>query len=117
RLPDFADGTKDHIPSDQTHSESPPLRQLERLRQSQVETEEFVIMTAHDLRSPLLTLSGCIELLSDERDDGAPARAELCRFMREELRRMREMIDTLLYYGRNALAHPNRQMCPLTALL
>jgi signal transduction histidine kinase len=58
---------------------------------------EFVAMLAHDIRSPLQTVSGCAELLAEElkKSDLTDA-GDLVRRMRESLSHTTDMINNLL---------------------
>ena len=66
-------------------------RVLERQR------AEFVAMLAHDIRSPLQTVSGCAELLAEELKRADLSDAEdMVRRMRESLSHTTDMINNLL---------------------
>ena len=70
-------------------------RKMERVLEQQ--RAEFISMLTHDIRSPLQTVSGCAELLSDEiREAGLTDAGDLLRRMRESLSHTTDMIANLL---------------------
>lgn len=68
-----------------------------RLRLSQLERarREFIGNASHELRTPLFSLSGFIELLTDE-DLDDPTRREFLATMREQVDRLQRLAEDLL---------------------
>ncbi len=65
------------------------------------ELEEFAYITSHDLKEPLATISGLIELLRDDYDDKLDEDAKMSmEFIDKSSKRMRSLIDALLEYSR-----------------
>ena len=57
--------------------------------------KEFIANASHELRTPIFSLGGFVELLEDEEPDPA-ARAEFVRTMREQIARLEKLTDDLL---------------------
>ena len=70
---------------------------VRELTRSNAELERFAAVVSHDLRSPLLSLTGCAELLREEhmRTLSAEAR-ELVAHIHDNAFRMAHLIKTLL---------------------
>jgi signal transduction histidine kinase len=89
------------------------LRVRERtteLSKSNAELEHFAYVASHDLKSPLTTISGYLQLLKEESAAGKDP--EATKFIATALnnsRRMQEMIDSLL-----ARSRMSREEVPLT---
>ncbi|WP_194768653.1 YfiR/HmsC family protein [Tamlana sp. I1] len=65
------------------------------------ELEEFAYLTSHDLKEPLTTISGLIDLLQDEYKDKLDEDALMSMaFISKSSNRMRNLIDSLLEYSR-----------------
>jgi two-component system, OmpR family, sensor kinase len=60
---------------------------------------QFVANASHELRTPIFSLGGFVELLEDEDPDPA-ARAEFVRTMREQIERLRKLTTDLLDLSR-----------------
>jgi signal transduction histidine kinase len=91
------------------------LAAAERL---QVELQQFVTMVAHDLRSPLLTLEGCLTLLkADLQRPALPMHADLVQFMYDGISRMRGLTGSLVQHGRGTLAELEVVHCEVKTLL
>ena len=67
-------------------------KRLERLDSAR---KEFIANASHELRTPIFSLGGFIELLEDEDPDPA-ARAEFVRTMREQVARLTKLTADLL---------------------
>jgi signal transduction histidine kinase len=67
-------------------------RRLERLDSAR---REFIANASHELRTPIFSLGGFVELLDDE-DPDPEARAEFVRTMREQVERLRKLTVDLL---------------------
>jgi light-regulated signal transduction histidine kinase (bacteriophytochrome) len=73
----------------------------EELARSNRELEEFASVVAHDLRSPLLTVSGYCQLLSEEYGDGLDANAhDYLGQIVAAAARMNRLIEDILEYSR-----------------
>lgn len=65
------------------------------------ELEEFAYITSHDLKEPLTTISGLIDLLQDDYKDQLDEDALISMsFISKSSNRMRNLIDALLNYSR-----------------
>jgi light-regulated signal transduction histidine kinase (bacteriophytochrome) len=85
---------------------------VEELARSNRDLEEFASVVAHDLRSPLLTIAGFCQLLSDEYGDRFDATAhEYLDQIVGGAKRMECLIDGILEYSRAGRpATPLRQV-------
>lgn len=71
------------------------------LARSNAELEQFASIVSHDLRSPLMSLNGFVELLHRRIAAQVPAEAvELLSHARESANRMKALINSLLEYSR-----------------
>ncbi len=62
---------------------------------------EFVANVSHELRTPLTSISGYLELLSDDLGDSLdPEHAEMMTVMRRNMVRLQTLIEDLLDLGR-----------------
>ena len=57
--------------------------------------KEFIANASHELRTPIFSLGGFVELLEDEEPDPV-ARADFVRTMREQIARLEKLTDDLL---------------------
>jgi signal transduction histidine kinase len=74
---------------------------LEQLSRSNKELEQFAYIASHDLKTPLLSISGFTHLLEKEYKDKFDKNTqEYFDFVKEEIKRMENLIDDLLTYAR-----------------
>ena len=86
---------------DQQKRTEDKLRQLEILEAKSKEMEQFAYIASHDLREPLTTLKGYLNLLSEEFAADMPQDAkDILQFSLEGANRMDELIHGLLGYSR-----------------
>lgn len=85
---------------------------LAQAEASNRDLEHFAAIAAHDLKSPLATISGYLELLVE--DAGGNLNQECLKqiqVMQKAARRMLNLIDRLLEYGR--LMKSDKSFCPI----
>ena len=92
----------DRVPVPETGDEVADLattmnRMLERLERSQKAQRQFVADASHELRSPIATLLGVVELLGP---DDEPGWQELRPLVGGEARRLSSLVDDLLLLSR-----------------
>jgi signal transduction histidine kinase len=91
------------------------LRVQERtteLSKSNTELEHFAYVASHDLRAPMTTISGYLQLLKEKSDMGRDADATtFITTALNNLRRMQEMIDSLL--TRSKMNKEDRPLAPV----
>lgn len=93
-------------------------RQLAVAERRQLDLQQIVMMVAHDLRSPLLTLEGCLTLLKTDLPESVPPmQADLVQFMYDGIARMRGLTALLVQHGRGTLAELEVKTCDAQALL
>jgi signal transduction histidine kinase len=95
-----ADGDfKTQIPVDSTDEVGQLARSFnemqKRLARLDSARKEFIANASHELRTPIFSLGGFVELLEDEEPDPAQ-RAEFVRTMREQIARLEKLTDDLL---------------------
>jgi two-component system, sensor histidine kinase and response regulator len=90
----------------------------EELARSNQELENFASVVAHDLRSPLLTISGYSQLLQEEFGARFDATAgEYCRQIISGAARMNRLIEDLLGYARVARSRQLLQQVDMESVL
>jgi signal transduction histidine kinase len=90
---------------------------LELVR-SNAELERFASVVAHDLRSPLMSLSGCAQLLEHALGDSLDTAAqESLGYIRNSISHMNRLIGSLLDYARIGKGELKLSDCDLGGLL
>lgn len=83
------------------HTEDALARHARELARSNAELEQFAAVVSHDLRSPLLAISGCAQLLKEQFiDQLGDEGAELLEMMQDGVNRMGLIIRDLLAFAR-----------------
>jgi light-regulated signal transduction histidine kinase (bacteriophytochrome) len=105
--------------SQDTSSLAARLDHLEReLARVSAEFEQFASVVSHDLRSPLLSMTGCVELLKEQYAGRLGAEAdELLGFITGSVQKLNEMMKGLLDYSRAGSRPLNLAECPLDSSL
>lgn len=91
--------------------------QIAELTRSNAELDQFASIIAHDLRSPLFSLSGCAQLLADEDERLSESGREAVRYILETVRHMNRLITKLLQRSRVGKSQLKRTNCRLEQVL
>jgi signal transduction histidine kinase len=67
---------------------------------SQAEMKQFIADAGHELRTPLTVIMGYLDVLEDGAVDAPAVRARVFATLRQESRRMRTLIERLIYLAR-----------------
>jgi PAS domain S-box-containing protein len=81
------------------HSKEQLENTLQELHHKNFELDQFVYKTSHDLRSPLTTILGLVELLKLETDESA--QAHYVQLIENRIMRLDTFIKSMLDYSRN----------------
>jgi PAS domain S-box-containing protein len=73
---------------------------LAELRKTNMELDKFVYSVSHDLRAPLLSMQGVIEITAEETTEEATG--EYMKMLQGSVRRLDILIGDILEYSRNA---------------
>lgn len=88
------------------------------LARSNKELEEVASLVAHDLRAPLVSLSGCATFLREEAGDTLSDEClEMLGYIEEGARQLGAMINSVLEYSRAGHARLEARACPMEELL
>jgi PAS domain S-box-containing protein len=97
-------------------SENLLMEKLEELKKTNAELDRFVYSTSHDLRAPLLSVLGLIELSREATDPNSETMSYL-DMMRDGIRRSDDTIKQILAYSRNSRMKPLVEPIDLRALI
>ncbi len=81
--------------------------QKETLQQANLELDKFVYRVSHDLRAPLSSMKGVIEIIKDETTDSFIE--ENLNLMKGSIKKLDEFIKELLEYSRNSRQETKKQ--------
>jgi len=91
---------------------------LAKAEASNRDLDQFAMVAAHDLNSPLATVTSLLDLLKDCIPGNAPAEtSEYISYMEQTLLRMRSLITSLLEYARLVQTKTNFQKLALNDVL
>jgi len=90
-------------------------KQNEELHKTNLELDRFVYSASHDLRSPLSTLTGLINLSKIETDNGL--KMEYLDLMKERIKSMDSFISEIIDYSRNSRLELNQEAINVKDLL
>ncbi|MBI3233935.1 MAG: HAMP domain-containing histidine kinase [Bacteroidetes bacterium] len=76
------------------------IKQNEELRKANMELDRFVYSTSHDLRAPLTSVLGLIDLFSKETSD--PSHMLYLDMITKSIRRLDKFISNIVDYSRNS---------------
>jgi len=98
--------------------EAAVAERTEELARSNTELEDFASVVAHDLRSPLLTISGYCQILQEEHADRFDeASGKYLRHIVDGVARMNRLIEDLLEYSRAGRSEEPFQPVDLESVL
>jgi PAS domain S-box-containing protein len=85
------------------------------LKKTNSELDRFVYSASHDLRAPLVSILGLVNIAMHEESD--PKKKELLGMMRKSVHKLDDFIQDIIYYSRNARLAIKREEIELTALV
>lgn len=97
-------------------SENLLMEKLDELKKTNAELDRFVYSTSHDLRAPLLSVLGLIDLSREFTDPNSEAMSYL-DMMRDGIRRSDDTIKQILAYSRNSRMKPVVEPIDVRALI
>ncbi|PKQ45002.1 PAS domain S-box protein [Confluentibacter flavum] len=77
-------------------------QQYKELQKTNTELDRFVYSTSHDLRAPLASLLGLIEMTTDGIDPENELQIEYLEMMKQSVLKLDNFIEDILNYSRNA---------------
>lgn len=102
--------------SDRKKFELELVRKNNELKKANVELDRFVYSTSHDLRAPLLSVLGLVDICEGYK----PVNEELqgiYKMMRTSINRSDETIKSILDYSRNARIEPTPEVLDVNAII
>jgi chemotaxis family two-component system sensor kinase Cph1 len=93
------------------------VRANQELARSNLELEQFASNIAHDLRTPLISISGCARLLLEVSGNLIPEERELAGYIEENARLLGRMVQSLLEYARAGQGGAKLTECPMDWVL
>jgi signal transduction histidine kinase len=75
-------------------------RSNKELKKINEELDRFVYSASHDLRAPLVSILGLINIASY--DENRPKKLEVLEMMRSSVKKLDDFIQDIIYYSRNA---------------
>lgn len=104
--------------SERKHAEEALAAKARELARSNAEYEQFASVISHDMRSPLLTISGCAQLLREElKDRLGEEELDYLKTIQDNVNYLGEMIRSLLSYARLGSSGIQVKECDLRAVV
>ncbi len=72
----------------------------QQMEEKSREVEDFTSMVSHDLKSPLFTLKGMIQMLEEDRDRMPPSSLEPLGHLSRNVERLTQLVSSILDYSR-----------------
>jgi len=90
----------------------------QELARSNAELEQFASVVSHDLRSPMMTLTGCAQILGMEcRECASETVKQSLGYIKDGITRMNRLITALLAYSRVGRGRILPAKCPMQEVL
>jgi PAS domain S-box-containing protein len=94
------------------------VRYQRQVEEKNSELQDFTYMVSHDLKSPIFTLKGMLGILVEELGSGpSPALAEPVDHMHRALRRLEQLVTSVLEYSRASSFESKQERVELDGLL
>lgn|GEM_PF-1453215 len=77
-------------------------RQNKELQKTNIELDRFVYSVSHDLRSPLKSLLGLTDIISDDIEPENKEQLERLQMMKQSVIKLDNFIEDILHYSRNS---------------
>lgn len=92
-------------------------KRTDELARSNAELDHFASLVAHDLRAPLVSVNGCVELLAEHLKDRPGEAAELLGYVRASTGRMGRLIQRVLEHARAGSEPLHMESCEMESSL
>ena len=96
-------------------SEQDKVTQNEQLKKINQELDRFVYSVSHDLRAPLSSITGLIQVY--QLSDNLPEKDKLVGMMQDRVAKLDKFIHTIIDYSRNARSEITRKSVNLYSLI
>jgi signal transduction histidine kinase len=107
------------LPADEAlRDQNEELKQAnEQLRKTNMELDNFVYSVSHNLRGPLASLMGLVNIARIENREKDPRENEVFNMMEGCIFRLEETMREILDYSRNSRIQPKAQMLDIKAII
>ncbi len=87
------------------------------LKKTNAELDRFVYSTSHDLRAPLTSLQGLINIMDDSLPEAEHGQKELVGMMKQSITKLDSFIEDIISYSRNSRTEIEKEAINFEALI